>query len=114
MVEKYCRLKSLLYICVIKQNEKRKIMKKLEFYTQKNKAVEVVINHASAERKGTGFYRLVLDIEINGESRQLISGTHDMPFIDDLDSKFDIEAIYKHKESVFSELIEEEIYFLCD
>jgi hypothetical protein len=30
MVEKYCRLKSLLYICVIKQNEKRKIMS----YTQ--------------------------------------------------------------------------------
>ena len=89
-------------------------MKNLEFYTQKNKAVEVVINHAAAERKGTGFYRLVLDIEINGESRQLISGTHDMTFIDGLESKFDIEAIYKHKESVFNELIEEEIYFLCD
>jgi hypothetical protein len=29
MVEKYCRLKSLLYICVIKQNEKRKIMKNI-------------------------------------------------------------------------------------
>jgi hypothetical protein len=89
-------------------------MEKLEFYTQENKAVEIVINHASATRKGTGFYRLVLDIEINGESRQLISGTHDMTFIDDLDSKFDIEAIYNHKKEVFSELIEEEIYLLCD
>ena len=73
---------------------------------------DVVINHASATRKGTGYYVLSIEIEINGKYKTLTSGTNDMQFIDSLDSKFDIEAIYSHKEESFEEQIKEEIYFL--
>jgi hypothetical protein len=75
---------------------------------------DVVINHASATRKGTGYYVLECEVEINGTTKKIKSGTHDMEFIDSLDSKFDIEAIYNHKESTFEEQIAEAIYFLQD
>ena len=75
---------------------------------------DVVIIHASATRKGTGHYQLNLEVEINGVSNFFVSGTSDMHFIDSLESKFDIEAIYAHKEEIFEEQIAEEIYFQQD
>ncbi len=85
-------------------------MKTLEIYNSKNEAVNVVINHASATKKGTGYYVLSIEVEIEGVNKTFTTGTNDMTFIDDLESKFDIEAIYNFKEDFFKEMIEEYIY----
>lgn len=85
-------------------------MKTLEIYNSKNEAVNVTINHASATRKGTGYYTLSIEAEIDGTTQTFTTGTNDMTFIDCLDSKFDIEAIYGFKEDFFKEAIEEFIY----
>lgn len=89
-------------------------MKKLEFYTERNDLVDVIITFAQATKSNSGQYKLMIDVDFwDGQKRnQFIAFTNYMPFIDSLESMTDIEAIYAHKESYFESCINEFIYQL--
>lgn len=85
-------------------------MKNLEFYTQKDKLVNVVIAYAQATKSSSGQYKLTIDVKIGDKSFSITTYTNDMPFIDSLELNTDIEAIYNHKESYFEDYINDFIY----